>query len=214
MYVKDCFCFFFAIQNNLFQYNGLRQLFHNALNENNLINDGDFDWIKPLQEHRLNRNKTINTTVIPSNNNVSKKIINNVNATSLSTARNNEFRNRTIAPRTQLPLSSTNATTATLNGGSKTTLSMASTTKNPVNLPSTRSTIENQRPIPAKRRSLVVPPISTYSSNHTESSTNVNNYNKEQHSSCIGQQSEATCCFFKRKAKQALQITSTATRKT
>jgi hypothetical protein len=90
---------------------------------------------------------------------------------------------------------------------------MASTTKNPVILPSTRSTTENQRPIPAKRRSLVVPPISTYSVNHTQYSTNVNNCNKEQHSSCIGQPSEATCCFFKRKAKQALQITST-TRKT
>jgi len=144
---------------------------------------------------------------------VSKKIINNVNSTSLSTTRNNEFRNRAVLPRTQLPLSSTNATTATLNGGSKTTLSMASTTKTPVILPSTRSTTENQRPIPAKRRSLVVPPISTYSVNHTQYSINVNNCNKEQHSSCIGQPSEATCCFFKRKAKQALQITST-TRKT
>jgi hypothetical protein len=88
---------------------------------------------------------------------------------------------------------------------------MASTTKIPVNLPSTRSTTENQRPIPAKRRSLVAAPISTYSSNHTQYSPNVNNSNKEQQSSCIGQSSEATCCFFKRKAKQALQITSTTT---
>lgn len=187
------------------------------MNENNLVSDGDFDWIKPLQEHRLNRTKSANTTVIPANTTVSKKINTNVNSTSLSTTRNNEFRNRTVAPRTQLPLSSTNATTATLNGGSKTTLSMASTTKIPVNLPSARSTVENQRPIPAKRRSLIIPPISTYSTNHTQYSTTVNNSNKEQHSSCIGQPSEATCCFFKRKAKQALQITSsssTTTKKT
>ncbi len=141
---------------------------------------------------------------------MSKKTINNVNGTTLSTTRNNEFRNRTVAPRTQLPLSSTNATTATLNGGSKTTLSIISTTRVPLNLPSTRSTIENQRPIPAKRRSLVaMPPII----NPTQYSTTVNNCTKEQHPSCIGPSSEASCCFFKRKAKQALQITST-TRKT
>jgi hypothetical protein len=177
------------------------------LNENNFLNDGDFDWIKPLQEHRLNRTKTTNPAVLPS-----KKIVNN---TSVSTNRYNELRNRTVVPRTQLPLSSTNATTATLNGGSKTTLSMASTTKIPVILPSTRSTLENQRPIPAKRRSLVVPPISIHSSNPTQYSATVNNCTKEQqpHPSCIGQPTEATCCFFKRKAKQAFQITST-TRKT
>ncbi len=177
------------------------------MNENNFLNDGDFDWIKPLQEHRLNRTKTTNPAVLPS-----KKIVNN---TSVSTNRYNELRNRTVVPRTQLPLSSTNATTATLNGGSKTTLSMASTTKIPVILPSTRSTLENQRPIPAKRRSLVVPPISIHSSNPTQYSATVNNCTKEQqpHPSCIGQPTEATCCFFKRKAKQAFQITST-TRKT
>lgn len=100
---------------------------------------------------------------------------------------------------------------------------MASTTKIPVVLPSTRSTIENQRPIPAKRRSLVVPPIATSSSNPTQSSSNTNTSTREQalpslaqqqqHPSCMGQSTEATCCFFKRKAKQALQITST-TRKT
>ncbi|CAF4655373.1 unnamed protein product, partial [Rotaria magnacalcarata] len=38
-------------------YNTLRELFHNALNENNLVNDGDFDWVKVLQEHRSNRSK-------------------------------------------------------------------------------------------------------------------------------------------------------------
>lgn len=91
---------------------------------------------------------------------------------------------------------------------------MASTTKIPVNLPSAaRSTVENQRPIPAKRRSLIIPPISTYSTNHTQYSINVNNSNKEQPASCIGQPTEATCCFFKRKAKQALQISSSATTK-
>lgn len=98
---------------------------------------------------------------------------------------------------------------------------MASTTKIPVILPSTRSTIENQRPIPAKRRSLVVPPIAT-SSNPTQSSSTTTNSTKEQqqqhqqlqHPSCMGQSTEATCCFFKRKAKQALQITSSTTRKT
>ena len=40
------------------KYDGLRRLFHNALNENNLVNDGDFDWVRRLQEHRLNRSKT------------------------------------------------------------------------------------------------------------------------------------------------------------
>lgn len=181
------------------------------MKENNFVNDGDFDWIKPLQEHRLNRVKPTPTTVLPA-----KKTI---NTTSISNNRHHELRNRTVVPRTQLPLSSTNATTATLNGGSKTTLSMASTTKIPVILPSTRSTIENQRPIPAKRRSLVVPPIAT-SSNPTQSSSTTNNSTREQqqqqlqHPSCMGQSTEATCCFFKRKAKQALQITSSTTRKT
>ena len=91
---------------------------------------------------------------------------------------------------------------------------MASTTKIPVILPSTRSTIENQRPIPAKRRSLVVPPIAT-PSNPTQSSTNSTKEPQQlQHPSCMGQSTEATCCFFKRKAKQALQITSSTSRKT
>ena len=177
------------------------------MSENNFLNDGDFDWIKPLQEHRLNRTKTPNPAVLPA-----KKIVNN---TSVSTNRHQELRTRAIAPRTQLPLSSTNATTATLNGGSKTTLSMASTTKIPVVLPSTRSTVENQRPIPAKRRSLVVPPISIHSSNPTQYSATVNTSPKEPPPPPpppLGQPTEATCCFFKRKAKQALQITS-ATRK-
>ncbi|CAF1042945.1 unnamed protein product [Rotaria sordida] len=191
-------------------YTNLRALFHSVLDENNLINDSDFDWIKILQEHRLNRNKT-NLTGLKSTNTTTKKIISTTNGIS-STIRNNnhELHNRTVALRSiyqhhQLPISSTNATTVTLNGGSKTTVSNASTTKTPVILPSLRSTMENQRPIPAKRHSLI--PVRTTSN----SSTNVNNCNKEQYSSFIGQSSEATCCFFKRKAKHALQITSTTT---
>jgi len=196
-------------------YAGLRQLFHDALKENNLIDDGDFDWIKPLQEHRLNRNKTV--TGMASTNAAAKKTVNTANGTSSSITRNNnELRNLTVAPRSiyhrhPLPLSSTNATTLTLNGGSKTTLSMVSTTRMPVTLPSSRATIENNRPIPAKRHSLAPPPppsTSLSSSNHAQYSTNVNNCNREQYSS------EPTCCFFKPKAKQALQITSTTNRKT
>ncbi|CAF0884910.1 unnamed protein product [Rotaria sp. Silwood1] len=199
-------------------YNSLRALFHNALDENNLINDSDFDWIKLLQEHRLNRNKTkqTNPTGITSTNNTTKKIVpttNGISSSSSTTVQNNhELHNRTVALRSiyqhqQLPINSTNATTVTLNGGSKTTVSNASTTKTPVILPSLRTTIENSRPIPAKRQSLIpVRPISS-------SSTHVNNCNKEQYSSCIGQSSEATCCFFTRKAKHALQITSTTSKK-
>lgn len=202
----------------------MRELFHKILEENNLVNDGDFDWIKPLQEHRLNSNKTKNTTItgISSTNAVTKKLANTtLNAISSSTSRNNpELRNnRTITsrnaypPQQQLPLSSTNATTTTLNGGSKTTLSAASATKIPVVLPSLRSTTDNQRPIPAKRQSLVPIAASNYSSSQAQNSINVNNSNKEQCSSLLGQSSEATCCFFKRKAKRALQITSTTSRK-
>ncbi|CAF1522089.1 unnamed protein product [Rotaria magnacalcarata] len=196
-------------------YNTLRELFHNALNENNLVNDGDFDWVKVLQEHRSNRSKTKNTTLtgIVSTSVTTKKVINPVNGVSSTVRNNQELHNRTVAPRSicqhPLPLSSTNATTVTLNGGSKTTVSTASTTKTPVILPSLRSTTETHRPIPAKRQSLV-----TATANPSSNpSTNVNNCTKEQYSSYIGQPSVATCCFFKRKAKQALQIASTTPKK-
>jgi hypothetical protein len=76
----------------------------------------------------------------------------------------------------------------TLNGGSKTTVSLASTTKIPVNLP----------PIPAQRRSLIPPPVSYYS----ENPININSVNKDQNSS-----SKATCCFFKCKSKHDIQVT-------
>ncbi|CAF1027293.1 unnamed protein product [Adineta ricciae] len=196
-------------------YNGLRQLFHNALKDNNYINDDDFDWIKPLQEHRSKRSKTANTTItgIPSTNATAKKTANTTNIMSSSTTcinNNDESRNRTVASRSlyphyQLPLSSTNATTVTLNGGSKTTLSMASTTKLPVMLPSTNSTIENRRPIPTKRRSLIPAPPSNYSSNNV---LNVNQTAKDYEHTA-----HPTCCFFKRKPKEALQITSTISKK-
>ncbi|CAF5149563.1 unnamed protein product, partial [Rotaria magnacalcarata] len=142
-----------------------------------------------------------------------KKVINPVNGVSSTVRNNQELHNRTVAPRSicqhPLPLSSTNATTVTLNGGSKTTVSTASTTKTPVILPSLRSTTETHRPIPAKRQSLV-----TATANPSSNpSTNVNNCTKEQYSSYIGQPSVATCCFFKRKAKQALQIASTTPKK-
>jgi hypothetical protein len=157
------------------------------------------------------------------------------------TTRNNnntsESRNRSTVQRNiyhpQLPLSSTNRstnpTTATLNGGSKTTLSMASTSKIQTTLPSlssSRTATENHRPgpPPTKRRGLVPPPppLPYYSYHHThqqQHSANVNNsnnthMNKEQHSPILAQPSEPTCCFFKRKAKRALQITSTTPRKT
>ncbi|CAM4857159.1 unnamed protein product [Rotaria socialis] len=252
-------------------YDGLRRLFHNALNENNLVNDGDFDWVKRLQEHRLNRSKTtttaMNTTIagttltnVPTvlstgittgNTNKNTNTLTNPSASTIqtSTARhnsttttttnnNNESRNRstTVQRSTynrQLPLSSTNRstnpTTATLNGGSKTTLSMASTNKVQLTLPSSsssRTATENHRPgpPPTKRRGLVPPPppLPYYSYHHThqqQQPANVNNSNnthisKEQHSSIIGPPSEPTCCFFKRKAKRALQITSTTPRRT
>ncbi|CAF1260520.1 unnamed protein product [Rotaria magnacalcarata] len=250
-------------------YDGLRRLFHNALNENNLINDGDFDWVKRLQEHRLNRSKTTttatNTTIagttvtnVPTvlstgittgNTNKNTNTLTNPSASTIQTPtirhnstnnnNNNESRNRstTVQRSTynnrQLPLSSTNRstnpTTATLNGGSKTTLSMASTNKVQLTLPSSsssRTATENHRPgpPPTKRRGLVPPPppLPYYSYHHThqqQQSANVNNSNnthisKEQHSSIIGPPSEPTCCFFKRKAKRALQITSTTPRRT
>jgi len=151
---------------------------------------------------------------------------------------NSESRNRSTIQRNayqhhQLPLSSTNRstnpTTVTLNGGSKTTLSMASTSKIQATLPSSsssRTATENHRPgpPPTKRRGLIPPPppLPYYSYHHTHQqqfSANVNNsnnthMNKEQHSSIIGPPSEPTCCFFKRKAKRALQITSTSSRRT
>ncbi|CAF0742272.1 unnamed protein product [Adineta steineri] len=243
-------------------YDGLRRLFHNALSENNLINDGDFDWVRRLQEHRLNRSKTLttaaantNTTGTTSTNpptalstGITSNTTKNTNTlTNLSTSitqtpttrhNQNESRNRSTMQRNayqhhQLPLSSTNrstnATTATLNGGSKTTLSMASTSKIQPTLPSSSSSriaTENHRPgpPPTKRRGLVPqpPPLPCYSYHHThqqQHSANVNNsnnthMNKEQHSSVIGPPSEPTCCFFKRKAKRALQITSTTPRRT
>ncbi|CAF0926431.1 unnamed protein product [Rotaria sp. Silwood1] len=253
-------------------YDGLRRLFHNALSENNLINDSDFDWVKRLQEHRLNRSKTTTTTTTTTVTNATitgitlanvpttlstglNNVNTNKNTTTVTnpsspivqtpTTRNNnnntttnESRNRSIVQRNtyhqrQLPLSSTNRstnpTTATLNGGSKTTLSMASTNKIQLTLPSStssRTAIENHRPgpPPTKRRGLIPPPppLPYYSYNHThqqQQSANVNNSNnihisKEQHSSIIGPPSEPTCCFFKRKAKRALQITSTTPRRT
>jgi hypothetical protein len=174
----------------------------------------------------LKRNKTAETaaTGITSTNASAKKIVNTVNVTSSPATlnnnnnNNNESRNRTVASRSiyphhQLPLSSTNTTTVTLNGGSKTTLSMASATKLPVLLPSSRSTVENYRHIPAKRRSLVPAPISYDSSNHMQHSPNVNNSNKDDHSSFIGPSSESTCCFSKRKPQRVLQRPSTATPK-
>ena len=246
----------------LFQYDGLRRVFHNALNENNLINDGDFDWVRRLQEHRLNRSKTttmnntttagVTSTNVPpalstgvtanSTNKNANTIMNASSSSMLQTPTNrtnnhhNESRNRSAVSRNlyqqnQLPLSSTNRstnpTTATLNGGSKTTLSMASTSKIQGALPqsSSRTAIENHRPEPppTKRRGLVPapPPLPHYSYQHThqqQHSANVNNSNnthmtKEQHISTIVPPSEPTCCFFKRKAKRALQITSTTPRK-
>ena len=116
-----------------------------------------------------------------------KKIGNTINGTSLNT-NNNQFRNRTITPRSsthhQLPLSSTNATTVTLNGGSKTTISMASATKMP--------------PIPTQRRSLIPQPRTYCSSNPITVNTGI----KDQNSL-----SKPTCCFFQRKSKQDLQVT-------
>jgi hypothetical protein len=227
----------------------LRQLFHHALHEHNLINDGDFDWIKRLQEHRINRNKIANTTstgitstqlpTTSSKDVTTKTMVNTLTGASTLTpnGRNPNHvsgtRHRSTTQRStchyQLPLSSTNATTITLNGGSKTTLSMASTSKIPTAVTSSRTTIENPRaggPPPTKRRGLVPAPVlstlpSAYSYHDTYQQvtcTNVNNSNnthlyKEPPSSLIGQASEPTCCFFKRKAKRALQITSTTSRK-
>lgn len=156
-------------------------------------------------------------TGIVSTSTNTKKATNPMSGLPSTTNRNNnELHNRTVAPRSicqhPLPLNSTNATTVTLNGGSKTTVSTASTTKTPVILPSLRSTTENYRPIPAKRQSLAGTTANP-SSNQTHFSNNVNNCNKEQYASFIGQPSVATCCFFKRKAKQALQITSTTSKK-
>ena len=254
----------------------MRRLFHNALSENNLLNDGDFDWVKRLQEHRLNRSKTAASAaaattgaVVPANAtivgatsmnvpavlatglpaNPMKNVHTTTNASSsmiqTPTTRNNnnnnyshlnESRTRSTTQRSayapQLPLSSTNrstnATTATLNGGSKTTLSMASTSKVQATLPSSsssRTATENHRPgpPPTKRRGQVPapPPLPYYSYHHTHQqqySANVNNSNnnhmsKGPHSAVIGPPSEPTCCFFKRKAKRALQITSTTPRR-
>jgi hypothetical protein len=90
---------------------------------------------------------------------------------------------------------------------------MASATKIQTAIPSARTAIENRpQPPPTKRRSLVPAPLSYSPPTAPQYTANVNN-SKEQHSALIGQPSEATCCFFKRKAKRALQITST-TRKT
>lgn len=256
----------------------MRRLFHNALNENNLINDGDFDWVKRLQEHRLNRSKTAAVTANPAGaatssagnnmtivgatsanvatalstgitggNNPTKLITQTMHQSSsivqTTTPRNNnnyqyanESRSRTAMQRStyhhQLPLSSTNrstnATTGTLNGGSKTTLSMASANKVQATLPSSsssRTATENHRPgpPPTKRRGLVPPPpplpyLSYNQTHQAQHSANVNNsnnnhVNKMQHSSVIGPPSEPTCCFFKRKAKRALQITTTTSRR-
>ncbi|CAF4735043.1 unnamed protein product, partial [Rotaria magnacalcarata] len=73
----------------------------NALNENNLVNDGDFDWVKVLQEHRSNRSKTKNTTLtgIVSSSVTTKKVINPVNGVSSTVRNNQELHNRTVAPR-------------------------------------------------------------------------------------------------------------------
>ena len=178
-----------------------------------------------------NTNKNTNTTINPSSSMVQTPTIRNNNNN------NSESRNRSINQRNtyhhQLPLSSTNRstnpTTATLNGGSKTTLSMASTSKIQPTLPSSsssRTATENHRPgpPPTKRRGLLPPPppLPYYTYNHThqqQHSANVNNsnnthMNKEQHSPIIAQPSEPTCCFFKRKAKRALQITSITPRRT
>jgi len=251
-------------------YEGLRQLFHHALKEHHWSNDGDFDWIKRLQEHRVSRTKpsmtnaTATTTTTTTNHlpigsskdQLSKTFVNTIAANSSITAP--VHRQRSTTQRStchyQLPLSSTNATTMTLNGGSKTTLSMASTSKIPTSVFSSRLPVENQRsgPPPTKRRGLVPPPnssssaaiasatasasaatnsvlppnlatlSSTYSYHQTHQQVapiNVNNSNntylgKEVPSSLFGQTSEPTCCFFKRKAKRALQITSTTSRRT
>ncbi|CAF0936640.1 unnamed protein product [Adineta ricciae] len=244
-------------------YDGLRRLFHNALSENNLINDGDFDWVKRLQEHRLNRSKTQTTAAmnghttgttstnpatalssgINSSSNKNTNTLTNLSSSTVQTPTNrngnhHDSRHRTAIQRNtfqnhQLPLSSTNrstnATTVTLNGGSKTTLSMASTSKVQPALPSlssSRTATENHRPgpPPTKRRGLVPepPPLPCYSYHHTHQQqhpANVNNSNnsrthKEHPSSSIGPPSEPTCCFFKRKAKRALQITTTTPRRT
>lgn len=224
------------------------------MRENNWTNDGDFDWIQRLQEHRVNRSKTTANTSTISNQfaaSASKDALSKTFVTTFAggsslttgTRQINESRHRSTTQRSNvqypLPLSSTNGTTMTLNGGSKTTLSMASTSKIPTAILPTRPPVENQRsgPPPTKRRGLV-PPLSssaapslppslatlpsTYSYHHTHqpaTSVHVNNSNasylgKEGPSSLFGQNSEPTCCFFKRKAKRALQITSTTSRKT
>lgn len=235
-----------------FQYENLRQLFRQALQENNYVNDGYFDWMKRLQEHRSNRQKVSNNnnTVIgrasnnlPTNstNDITAKTIGNTYASaSVSTPPTRlptnavESRQRSTTQRSnchyQLPVSSGNMTTITLNGGSKTTLSMASTSKIPVTMIPSRSTANgNQKsesgpPPPTKRRGLVPPPVqmrpsSTQSNHQPISSPNLNNSNnthlqKEPVSLLLGQPSEPTCCFFKRKAKRALQISSSTSRKT
>jgi hypothetical protein len=233
------------------------------LSENNLVNDGDFDWVKRLQEFRLVRNKggtnTTNVAGTTSANvaaasslgvagNAMRNILTTTNAPSTvapvpavrshnQPQYSNDNRNRPSTQRSsqhlQLPLSttnrSTNATTGTLNGGSKTTISMASTGKLATTLPSSsssRNATENHRPgpPPTKRRGLVPapPPLPSYSYHHTHQqqySANVNNSNnnytnKDQHGAAMGHLSEPTCCFFKRKAKHALQITTTAPRRT
>ena len=245
------------------KYDGLRRLFHNALNENNLVNDGDFDWVRRLQEHRLNRSKTATnnnhnttTTTQPtttgvltntnkiSNTNPSTPIIQTpasrtMNFHSTTTNNNNNYsdsrqrslNNQKTPSSQQLPLTtnrSTNPTTATLNGGSKTTLSMASTNKISTTIASSssRPSTENHRPDPppTKRRGLIPapPPLPYYSYHHThqqQHSAHVNNSNnihmiKDHQTLSLQPPSEPTCCFFKRKAKRALQITATTPRKT
>ena len=225
------------ILSSRFQYDALRQLFHNALEENKFVNDGDFDWVKRLQEHRLNRQKAANPTiaglpsstvpVTPSTGATPKALASTMTATSLSAATtsntNHESRYRSIVQRTtyqpQLPMSSTNATTTTLNGDSKTTLSTASGAKIPSIVPFTRTAVETQRsgPPPTKRRGLLPTPTPSLTYFHTHQQTqsgnqnNSNNtpLNKDQYSSSvIGPSSGPTCCFFKRKTKRALQMTS------
>jgi casein kinase 1 gamma len=185
----------------------------------------------------------LSTGVTANTNNKNMNTVTNPSTSILQTPTNrnhntNESRPRSTIQRSlyhqnQLPLSSTNRstnpTTATLNGGSKTTLSMASTSKIQATLPSSsssRTATENHRPgpPPTKRRGLVPPPppLPYYSYHHThqqQHSANVNNsnnthMNKEQHSPIMVPPSEPTCCFFKRKAKRALQITTTTPRRT
>ena len=226
-------------------------MFHHALQENNFVNDGDFDWIKRLQEHRNNRQKAANQTTIvgraaaqlPGSSSAdvtAKTIANTYTSTSASTPtvrhqiQMNDVRPKSAATRTgghcQLPVNTGNMTTITLNGGSKTTLSMASTSKIPVTMSTSRTTngqqkLETGPPPPTKRRGFVPTPVqmrpssSSVSNQQQISSTNLNNSNsthlqREPVSSLLlGQPSEPTCCFFKRKAKRALQISSTASRK-